>query len=230
MRKVKKTLYTVSIDNYAKKVTDITFPFMKAYAHKIGADFHVIDSRKFTEFPGRYEKFQIYELAKEHQNDWNIYLDSDALVHPDMMDMTTYIQKDTVLHNGRDVLENRYRPDVYTLRDGRHISSCNWLAIASDWCIDLWHPLEDMTFEEAQKNIFPTAGEINQGVKAPDLIDDYVMSRNIARYGLKFNTVIDLLREKCGYEGNFMLHHLYAISEEEKVAHLRQCLKGWSVL
>ena len=203
---------------------------MKAWAHKIEAGFYVIDSRKFPQFPGRYEKFQIYELAKEHQNDWNIYIDSDALVHPDMMDITTYIDKDTVAHNGRDVLENRYRPDVYTMRDGRHISSCNWLAIASDWCLDLWHPLEDMTFDEAQKNIFPTAGEVNQGVKAPDLIDDYVMSRNIARYGLKFKDVIGILREKCGYEGNFMLHHLYAISEEEKVAHLRQCLKGWGCI
>jgi hypothetical protein len=239
LRKVKKTVYTVSIDNYAKSVTDITFPFMKAYAHKIGAKFHVIDNvkfkrcpitGKFQKWPGRYEKFQIYKLGREHQNDWNIYLDSDALVHPDMLDITTYIEKDMVLHNGRDVLGNRYREDVYTYRDGRHISSCNWLAIASDWCLDLWHPLEDMTFDEACKNIFPTAGEINQGVKPVDLIDDYVMSRNIARYGLKFNDVIGLLKKECGYDGNFMLHHLYAISEAEKVAHLRQCLKNWGVV
>jgi len=239
LRKVKKTIYTVSIDNYAKSVTDITFPFMKAYAHKIGAKFHVIDKAKFKrcpitgrlqKWPGRYEKFQIFELAKEHQNDWNIYIDNDALIHPDMMDMTTYLNKDTVVHNGRDVLENRYRPDVYTMRDGRHISSCNWLAMASDWCLHLWHPLEDMTLADAVKNIFPTAGEINQGVKPIDLIDDYVMSRNIARFGLKFDSIIDILKEKCGYDGNFMLHHLYAIPEAEKVAHMRQCLKNWQVV
>ena len=229
MRKVKKTVYTVSIGDYAKSVTELTFPFIKAWAHKIGADFYIINERKFPEFPGRYEKFQIYELGREHKNDWNIYIDSDALVHPDMLDPTTYIDKDTVLHNGRDVIGNRYREDIYTYRDGRHVSSCNWLAIASDWCLDLWHPLEDMTFEQACGNIFPTVNEIANGVKPGDLIDDYVMSRNIARYGLKFNTVIDLLRERCGYDTNFMMHHLYAISEAEKVVRLKECMRVWGV-
>ena len=81
MRKVKKTIYTVSIGDYAKSVTEITFPLLKNYARKIGADFHVIDAAKFKGFPGRYEKFQIYELGKLHQNDWNIYLDSDCLLY-----------------------------------------------------------------------------------------------------------------------------------------------------
>ena len=229
MRKVKKTIYTVNIDNYQPAITAITFPFQKAWAHKIGAEWYCISTRKFPEWSGRYEKFQIYELGREHQNDWNIYIDSDALVHPDMLDPTTYIEKDTVLHNGRDVLGNRYREDIYTYRDGRHISSCNWLAIASDWCLDLWHPLDDMTPEQAIENIFPTAGEICKGVKPTDLIDDYVMSRNIARYGLKFNTVIDLLREKCGYETNFMMHHLYAMDEAEKVKNLQECMSRWGV-
>jgi hypothetical protein len=229
LRKIKKTIYTVSIENYAPEVTKITFPFIRAYAHKISADFHVIHTRKFPEFPGRYEKLQIYELGREHQNDWNIYIDSDALVHPDMLDMTTYIEKDTVIHNGKDVLGNRYREDAYTMRDGRHISSCNWFAVASDWCLDLWHPLDDMTFDQACANIFPTAGELNNGVKSADLIDDYVLSRNIARYGLKFKTAVDILREKCGYETNFMMHHLYAIGEQEKVMKLKQCLASWGV-
>ena len=229
MRKVKKTIYTVSIGDYAKDVTAITFPFMKAYASKIQADLCIIDTPKFAGFPGRYEKLQIYELGKFHQNDWNIYMDSDALIHPDMVDMTTYLNKDTVMHNGQDVIGNRYREDIYTYRDGRHISSCNWFTIASDWCLDLWHPLEDMTFEEACENIFPTAAERNQGVEPKDLIDDYVLTRNIARYGLKFRSCIDILRERAGYETNFMMHHLYAIPEAEKVVRLKQCLTNWGL-
>ena len=77
---MKKTIYTVSIGDYAKEVTEITFPFMRAYAHKIGADFHIIDTVKFPGFPARYEKLQIYELGRQHKNDWNIYIDSDALI------------------------------------------------------------------------------------------------------------------------------------------------------
>lgn len=228
-RKIKKTVYTVSINNYQPEVTALTFPLMKHYAQKIQADFHVIDSRRWPEFPGRYEKFQIFYLAKEHDNDWNIYLDSDALVHPDMIDVTTYVNKDMVMHNGRDVIGNRYREDCYTMRAGVNFSSCNWFAIASDWCLDLWHPLEDMTLEEACKNIFPTVQETTNGVKPMDLIDDYVMTRNIGRYGLHFTTVIDILKRYCGYETNFMMHHLYAISEQEKVRHLKQCLQNWGV-
>lgn len=229
MRKVKKTIYTVSINNYQPAITELTFPLLKAYAHKISANFHVIDTVKFPEFPGRYEKFQIYELGKLHQNDWNIYIDSDALIHPDMVDMTTYLDKNTVMHNGRDVLTNRYRPDIYTMRYGQNFSSCNWFTIGSDWCLDLWHPLEDMTFSEACENIFPTCAERLQSVEQKDLIDDYVMTRNIARYGLRFTTAIDVLRERCGYETNFMMHHLYAMSEQEKVVRLKDCLKGWGL-
>jgi hypothetical protein len=228
-RKIKKTVYTVNIDNYQPEVWAITSPLMKHYAEKIGANLHVIDSRKFPEFPGRYEKLQIYTLAREHQNDWNIYFDSDALIHPDMIDMTTYLNKGTVIHNGRDVIGNRYREDCYTMRAGVNFSSCNWFAIASDWCLDLWHPLEDMTIEEACANIFPTVQETLQGVKPIDLIDDYVLTRNIARYGLKFTTAIEILREKCGYETNFMMHHLYAISADEKVKSLKQCLTNWAL-
>ena len=228
-RQIKKTIYTVNIDNYQPEVWAITFPLMRHYAEKIGANLHVIDTRKFPEFPGRYEKLQIYELGKLHQSDWNIYIDSDALVHPDMLDLTSYLHKDTVLHNGKDVIGNRYREDCYTLRAVVNFSSCNWFAIASDWCLDLWHPLEDMTLEQACSNIFPTVQEQLNGVKPIDLIDDYVLTRNIGRYGLKFTTAVEILKEKCGYDTNFMLHHLYAISEQEKVKHLKQALIGWGV-
>jgi hypothetical protein len=226
---LKKTVYTLNIDNYAPEISEITFPFMKAWAHKIGAAFHVISERKFPQFDPGYEKMQIFELGREAKNDWNIYLDSDALVHPDMLDVTTYLTKDTVAHNGKDVIGNRYREDKYHWRDGRHISSCNWFTIASDWCLDLWHPLDDLTPEEAKNNIFPTVNEVKGGVTKAHLIDDYVLSRNIARFGLKFVTVIEILKLRCGYEANFMMHHLYAIPLQEKIIRLRQTLAAWGL-
>jgi methanogenic corrinoid protein MtbC1 len=39
---MKKTVYTLSVDNYRTDVTSITFPAMQAWADKIGADFHII--------------------------------------------------------------------------------------------------------------------------------------------------------------------------------------------
>lgn len=228
---MKKTLYTLNIGgNYCKELTDITYPLIKFWAHKIGAEFVEITERRFPKFPERYEKLQIYHLAKDvFPADWHIYIDCDALVHPDMIDPTGYMHKDTVAHNGKDVASNRWRLDNYMLRDGRHLSSCNWLAIASDWCLDLWHPLEDLTFEEACKNIFPVVGEVNGGTKPEMLIDDYVLSRNIARFGLKFTTVVDICRDRCGYNGNFMMHHLYNMPTQEKIVHMRNALKQWGV-
>lgn len=227
---MKKTIYTLNIGgHYDDELTGLTYPLIKFWAHKIGADFCEITERQFPDFPERYEKLQIYYLGREHQNDWNIFIDCDALVHPDMIDPTGYLSKDVVAHNGKDVASNRWRLDEYFLRDGRHISSCNWLAIASDWCLDLWHPLEDMTFDEACQNIFPVAGEIQGGTTPGMLIDDYVLSRNIARYGLKFVTLVEVLKARCGYESNFMMHHLYNIPREEKLVHMRQCLKQWGI-
>lgn len=183
---MKKTLYTLSVNNYQPEISALTFPFMKAWAKKIGADFHVITERKFTEWPVTYEKFQVYELAKEHGNDWNIFFDADTLIHPDFYDFTVLLNKDTTFSNGSDFSPIRFKPDAYFLRDGRYIGKGNWCAAFSDWCLDYYHPLDDITLEEAVANIGPTVSERGSGCIEPaHLIDDYVVSRNIARYGLK---------------------------------------------
>src|SRR4030042_4413675 len=99
---LKKTLFVLNVDDYAPEITEVTYPLLKHYAKKIGADFYEIRERKFPDFPPVYEKLQIYQLAQEMGNDWNIYIDSDALVHPDLIDATLLIPRDTVAHYGKD--------------------------------------------------------------------------------------------------------------------------------
>lgn len=72
MRRDKKTVFTLNVDGYAPEITALTYPLIEAYAEKIGADFHIISERKFPEWPVTYEKLQIFELAREMGNDWNI--------------------------------------------------------------------------------------------------------------------------------------------------------------
>ena len=60
-----KTLYTLACNDYAPKICELTFPLMERYAKKIGAEFFIIKSRKFPDLPPVYEKFRIYDLAKE---------------------------------------------------------------------------------------------------------------------------------------------------------------------
>jgi hypothetical protein len=261
---VKKTLWTVNVDNYAPEMTALTHPLLKRYAEKCDAEFRVITERKFPNFPPVYEKLQVYELGKD--SDWNIVIDSDAIVHPDMFDVTNHLSGDTVCHNANDMAGNRWKYDRFFARDGRHIGSCNWFTVGSNWCIELWKPLDDLTLEEAVANISPTVHErathlrqcqnpqcryevpvsetsdvvsectrcgqkakrIKKAViKAEHLIDDYTLSRNIAKYGLKFTTV-RAIQEKLNERG-FYLWHIYTDTLEEKLRKTKEVLAGWGI-
>jgi hypothetical protein len=224
----KKCLFTLRVDDYAPAICELTHPLLRHYAKKIGAEFRVIAERRFPEWPPVYEKLQIYDLAQEMENDWNLYIDSDALVHPDLMDVTCHIAKDTVMHNGVDIASHRWKYDRFFRRDGRNIGSCNWFTVASDWCIELWKPLDDLTFAEARERIFPTVGEMMTVVSADHLIDDYTLSRNIAKYGLKFTTLIQVMKG-LGYDQPGFFWHHYTIPVEEKVVKMREVLKDWKL-
>jgi hypothetical protein len=212
---MKKTVYTLCVDGYAPGITELTFPLMKRYAYKIGAEFHVITERRFPDWPVTYEKLQIYELGQEAGNDWNIFFDADTLVNPMMMDITEHMSKDTVMHNAVDCASNRWTYDRFFRRDGRHVSSCNWFAIASDWCIELWKPLDDLTLAQALSNINPIPQEEMGGIHAEHLIDDYTLSRNIAKYGFKLLTFTKL-REQLGHAQAPYLWHTYNVPEDIK--------------
>jgi hypothetical protein len=223
-----KTIYTLNVDGYSPEITKLTYPLIKRYADKIEAEFCIISERRFPiDYAPVYEKLQIYWLQAERHDDWSIYIDSDALVHPDMFDVTEFINKDTVVHNGSDMANNRWRYDRFFRRDGRHIGSCNWLTIASDWCRELWEPLEDITYEEAIKNIFPIQMELNTVITREHLIDDYVLSRNIAKYGMHFTTIIQLQTD-IGDKGNYFWHQ-YVISIEDKLTQMRAVIKEWGM-
>lgn len=226
---LKKTIFTLNVNGYAPEITAITYPLIKHYADKIGAGFHVIKERKWPKAAPVYEKLQIYELSQEMGNDWNVFIDSDTLIHPDFIDVTNHLSKDTVAHNGKDAAGMRWKYDRYFYRDGRHIGSCNWFTVASDWCIDLWKPLDDITIEEAVKNINPTVQELKTVVTADHLIDDYTLSRNIAKYGLKFTTFQSILKG-LGFDQNMWLWHQYTMPIEQKVVEMKKVLQAWGVL
>jgi len=261
---VKKILWTLNIGNYAPEICSLTYPLMKKYADKIGAEFRVIDERKFPEFPVTYEKLQLFELGR--QSDWTLYVDSDAVIHPGFWDPCEHVPKDTVLHNANDFLPNRWTIDDYFRRDGRWVGSCNWFACASNWCLDLWRPLDDLTLAEAIANIHPTIHEAAQFIWrcqnkqcnyevptnengelvglctacgqprkriekqriTPDhLIDDYTLSRNIAKYGLKFTTV-QAIQTKMNDRG-FYLWHQYTTTLEDKIKTTKEVLHSWGL-
>jgi hypothetical protein len=241
LKPIKKTVYTVNINDYEPAITALTYPFIQHWCDKIGAEFHVIKERKSPHLPIVMEKLQVRDLARERGDDWAICVDSDALINPEMFDPTNYMKKDTVAHNGRDMNGVRYTLDHYFLRDGRNIGSCNWFTIASDWCLDLWAPL-DIPFEAALRRVHPTVGEHNSGLFTDHhLLDDYTLSRNIARFGLKFTTITEMSgelgwRDQNGKAVSPFLFHLYAIPAAEKLEKLLAVLSnqpsagGWGLM
>lgn len=227
-KQIKKTIFTLAAEGWEPDICDLTFPLLKLYADKIGADFHVISTREFPEWPVTYEKLQIYQLAQQMENDWNIYIDADALVHPEMIDLTEIISKDTVLHDGNDYRPIRYKSDRFFLRDGRNISSCNWFTMASDWCLDLWHPVNDLTPDEVMARCFPTVEETNCNITSYHLIDDFILSRNIAKFGLKFKNFRNMLPE-LGLEGAWFLWHQYTLPPEKKISEMKSVIEQWKL-
>lgn len=212
MPKTTKAVWTLNVGNYAPEITATTYPYIKQWAAKIGADFNQITKRRWPDAPTTYEKLQLFELGEQY--DWNIYVDSDTLIHPDMFDVTRYIYPSTVLQYGNDIAGTRWADDQYFRRDTRQISSCNWFTVASSDCLDLWHPLEDLSITEALARTRP---QLKEAPTCSDghLIDDYVLSRNIARYGLRYKTLQELLKT-LRIEGVQLFFHSHLLTRAEK--------------
>lgn len=80
------------------KLLELTEPFMRRYAKKIGADFTAIRERKYTPLYGfkewYFDVFQVYELTKDY--DRVLYLDADILVNPIAPDIFEIADKDKI--------------------------------------------------------------------------------------------------------------------------------------
>ena len=188
---MKKLVVTMCLNNWEPEITSRTFPLMKHYAKKIGADFWHIDQRKYPTMPIGYERFQIHDIADQY--DWVIQLDADLVMHPDMPDVTTMVNKDTILMSAPDNSTKRFLADKYFYRDGRFISVPGFFTVTSDWCKDFWQLPDDLTPEEAIAKVIPTKEEWSRWEKkvldGSHLVVDYIWSRNMARYGLKYKTL-----------------------------------------
>jgi len=225
-KRLKKTVFTLAVNNYAPELTKLTFPFMKKYADNIGADFHVIRERRFPGWPAVYEKLQIHRLAQEMGNDWNIFFDADTMVHPELPDITEHLSLNHVANYQSDSAGVRWKYDRVFRRDGRNIGTCGWLSVASYQCIELWKPVDDMTPEEVMARVKPTVGEAEAGLRPDHYVDDYVMSRNVAMYGLKYTSIAHILRSLDLGNLSFFVH-TYKVSEDAKLDLFIETLRGW---
>ncbi len=182
-----KTIYVLRVNNYFPELCEITLPTIQRYARKIGARYQEITERKFPDWPVTYEKMQVHELGK--RNNWSVLIDADTMIHPDANESMLSIPADHVgIHYGFDA-HTMFNPDIYFLRDGRNRGIAAGLVITSRWTHDLWEPL-DMPLEEALTR-----------TKRAHILDEFCLSRNLAKYGLKYTGI-----ERCPEVASWLKH------------------------
>jgi len=176
-----KSIWVVIVDNYQPEVCKQTLPTIEKYADKIGAKLNIISKRKWPEATAPYEKLQVYELGKGY--DWNIVVDADLLIEDTMHDPTTMVPDQTVATWMCYDPAPYFPCDEYYYRDGRHIgASFNFLFVPRA-CHDALMPFPN---EEIKSRM--------AALKRPFMLDEYCLSRNIARYGLKFCGILSDLQ------------------------------------
>jgi glycosyltransferase involved in cell wall biosynthesis len=256
----KKVVWTLALKGYPKEMTNLTFPWIREYARKINAEFRVIDERRLPLWPVTAEKMQIWDLGKE--NDWNVFIDADALISPELFDVTSMVAKDTVVYTGQDMSAMRFRPNLWTIRDARYLGACSWFWAISDQTIDMIRKPDKDWFHAIGKpesdkeedlvralvgEIFPTNGERTANIAmggqpiTPDkLIEDYIFSTNIGRYGLKHVTIEGHIKPRFGRADQMWWHpyalrngfywHQYTMPIDQKVVTCLGVMEQWGML
>jgi hypothetical protein len=223
---MKRALFTLNINDYCPAIREITYPLFKYYAGKIGAEFIEITGRKFPEWPVVYEKLQIHQLGRKY--DWSIFFDADAMVHPECIDFTWLLPAGSVLHNAVDMAAVRFRYDEFFAKDGRNLGTTGWFSASHKDAIDFWRPT-DQTVQEVLDCCRLTVGERNSGLMDDGhLVDDYVKSRNLARYGFP-HTIVKELLPKVGLGEAEFFWHSYNITDAEKIQKMQETVRRWQV-
>ena len=81
---MKKLVVTIAIGETYQRLAQLTHPYMRKYAEKIGAEFLSIDTDGGHSMP-HYRKLDLGELLNEY--DRIIYVDTDILIRPDAPDL-----------------------------------------------------------------------------------------------------------------------------------------------
>jgi hypothetical protein len=172
----RKCVHTVAMAGWRPDIQALSLPSIKRWADRIGADFNLISSPKFPGYPASYERLQVHEAGRGYG--WNVCLDADMLLHRDLEDPTERMDPRSCGSMGMLDAGRWFEPDEYFARDGRQIGVADCFVVSSEMTHDLWTPL-GVPFEEASRRC-----------RDPWMVSEYALSRNLARFGLKFGGAI----------------------------------------
>ena len=222
---MRKLIHVVNINNFFPELFALTYPTIRSYAERNGYMINMITERKFPDYPINYEKMQVYEDGKNAEV--NILCDADMLIHPEFPDVTKFLKRDSISFNDNYNISWKYHVDriKYFMRDGRDVGIATNFVVSSDWTHDVWEPLS-----LSQKDIEDLAKKENTDTGGADgrgwghYADEFALSYNMAKYGLKYTGVTweDWMRP--------WLVHTGTGNENEALQIARQPLEKWSRL
>lgn len=139
---MRKCIHILATPDYEPELCSLTLPNLQRYADRIGADFNIITTRAFPDYPINYERMQIYTLGKDY--DWNMNIDADVLMRRDAEDPSSYLAPEKVGifmgYDARQAFSDAATNPVF-VNDGRYLGVVDcWLA-ASRHTHELWKPL-----------------------------------------------------------------------------------------
>jgi hypothetical protein len=222
---MRKLIHVVNINDFFPELFALTYPTIRSYAERNGYMINMITERKFPDYPINYEKMQVYEDGKDAEV--NILCDADMLIHPEFPDVTEFLKRDSIAFNDNYNISWKYHVDRirYFMRDGRDVGIATNFVVSSDWTHDVWEPLS-----LSQKDIEDLAKKENTDTGGADgrgwghYADEFALSYNMAKYGLKYTGVTweDWMRP--------WLIHTGTGDKNEALQIARQTLEKWSRL
>ena len=222
---MRKLIHVVNINDFFPELFTLTYPTIRSYAERNGYMINMITERKFPDYPINYEKMQVYEDGKDAEV--NILCDADMLIHPQFPDVTEFLKRDSIAFNDNYNISWKYHVDRirYFMRDGRDVGIATNFVVSSDWTHDVWEPLS-----LSQKDIEDLAKKENTDTGGADgrgwghYADEFALSYNMAKYGLKYTGVTweDWMRP--------WLIHTGTGDKNEALQIARQTLEKWSRL
>jgi len=222
---MRKLIHVVNINDFFPELFALTYPTIRSYAERNGYMINMITERKFPDYPINYEKMQVYEDGKDAEV--NILCDADMLIHPEFPEVTEFLKRDSIAFNDNYNISWKYHVDRirYFMRDGRDVGIATNFVVSSDWTHDVWEPLS-----LSQKDIEDLAKKENTDTGGADgrgwghYADEFALSYNMAKYGLKYTGVTweDWMRP--------WLIHTGTGDKNEALQIARQTLEKWSRL
>lgn len=172
----KKCIHVLATPGYAPELCAITLPRLRSYASRIGADFNLIERRKFPDYPVNYERMQVYEAGLGY--DWNINIDADMVVGAKLPDITLTSPPSRVSIVMKYNLSSHFntRGNIFFERDSRDVGLVDAFVATSALTHDLWRPLPHPF--ESYKSLFKDT-EYRR-------VSEYCLSLNLATYGLQY--------------------------------------------